>query len=122
MSHLIIRVVSCRGEQDATEYNTAGRGAICGRKKRPDHSPYCILGTEVDTETPGRQGFCAKISDKAPSERLPRRYAYILRRLTPEVLNSASKPLALHSEESPARKDPKFFLIDAHRDSRHSSE
>ena len=47
MSHLISRVVSCRGEQDATEYNTAGRGAICGREKRPD---YCTLATEVDTE------------------------------------------------------------------------
>ena len=46
----------------------------------------------------------------------------LVRRLTPEVLNSASKTLALYSEENPARKDPKFFLIDAYRDSRHSSE
>ena len=36
-------------------------------------------------------------------------------RVTLEVLNSASKTLALYSEESLARKDPKFFLIGAYR-------
>ena len=50
-----------------------------------------INNTEVDTESPERQGFCIKISDNAPSERLPRRYAYILFGNVPRVPISAPK-------------------------------
>ena len=37
-------------------------GRICGMMRR---------STEVDTKSPGRQNFCAKISDNAHLEELP---------------------------------------------------
>ena len=44
-----------------------------------------------DTKSPERQGFCAKISDNAPPERLPRRYAYISFGTVPRVPMSTYK-------------------------------
>ena len=49
------------------------------------------LCTEVDTKSPGRQGLCAKISDNAPPERLPRRDACISFGTVPRVPISALK-------------------------------
>ena len=49
--------------------------------------------TEVDTKSPERQGFCAKIPDDAPPERLPRRYAYISFGTVPRV------PMSIYKEK-----------------------
>ena len=43
------------------------------------------ISNTVDTKSPERQGFCAKIPDNAPPERLPRRYAYISFGTVPRV-------------------------------------
>ena len=47
--------------------------------------------TEVNTKSPGRQGLCARISDNAPPERLPRRDACISFGTVPRVPISAPK-------------------------------
>ena len=36
------------------------------------YKEFACIVREVDTKSPRRQGFCAKISDDAPPERLPR--------------------------------------------------